>query len=192
MTPLEEQAIQAALDGLWEKAIALNSKILSIYKNNVDALTRKAYAHLQLGQYEKAGELYKEILQLDPSNPIAKKNLRKCTSYKTKRGNAHLSHHRLHPDLFVSDAEKTRIVQLINVAPAHIINSISIGEEVFPFCKGFDVHIRTDSHVYLGTLPDDVGRKLIRVIKKNESCKCFIKDIDRSAITIFIKWDESE
>ena len=193
MPTLEEQAIQAALSGSWDRAIVLNHQIIAKHPLNIDALSRLAYALSQSGKFKKACTIYETILSKEPYHPIAQKNLLKCRQYDKENDGTirpNNSKTRISPNLFVADAQRTRIVQLVNLAKRTVVKNVSVGEAVFPYRKGFEMHIKTETNEYLGTLPDDVGRNLIRSLKEDLICECFVKDLSESDLTIFIKWHD--
>ena len=195
MASLEEQAIQAALSGAWHEAVLLNEQYLLEHPDHIDAKNRLAYAYSQSGRYDEACKIYEKILLTEPYNPIAQKNLSRCKYYsrnpvRDTTNNGSQSKIRISPSLFVADAQKTRIVHLVNPAPHTVLRTICVGEIVFAYRKGFELHIKNSDETYLGTLPDDVGRKLMVLLKRDDACECFVKDVQESDITIFIKWQE--
>lgn len=72
---LSKRSISAALKGEWEKAIELNQQILSKYKDNQDTKIRLGRAYIQTKNFSQAKKIFKEVLQKDPINNIAKRNL---------------------------------------------------------------------------------------------------------------------
>lgn len=62
MTALKNQAIQTALIGDWNKAIALNQAILEENSADIDALNRLAFAYGSLGNSKQAKNLYQQVL----------------------------------------------------------------------------------------------------------------------------------
>lgn len=197
MSALNDQAIQAALRGAWHTAISLNQKILDTNPNDTDALNRIAYAYAKSGQFEKACKSYKQVLKLDAYNPIASKNLSKYRQYPLqtdankslydsiaeKNGESAIS-----PAMFLSDAQNTKTINLVNIAARQTLERICIGEQVYPFRKRFELQIKNSEGVYIGALPDDIGRTLIHRIEKKRLCEFYIKDIQDKAVTVFIKY----
>lgn len=190
-TSLDEQAIAAALAGRWQEAAALNQQIVAEDTKNVDALNRLAYALAKCGSYKDACDTYQKVLELDSYNPLALKNLSKYKQF-------HTDHHQknntnnptiISPNLFLSDAEKTKTVNLLHIAPQDDLQDIAVGEEVYPLPKRFELHIKDKNSTYLGTLPDDIGHPLLKLLKQNSSsCRFFVKDIQTHSVTIFIKY----
>lgn len=71
---LQKQSVDAALKGDWERAIELNLMILEKFPDDLDTKARLGRAYLQIKDFAKAKKLFKEILDRDPINTVAKKN----------------------------------------------------------------------------------------------------------------------
>lgn len=71
---LEKKSIDAALNKDWETAVTLNTKILEKYPNNKNAKIRLGRAYLKTKKFTEAKKIFKEILEIDPINSIARKN----------------------------------------------------------------------------------------------------------------------
>ncbi|MBI4136539.1 hypothetical protein HY469_00595 [Candidatus Roizmanbacteria bacterium] len=194
MPGLDQQAISAALRGAWQEAKQLNNQILQETPEDTEALNRLAYALAKTGDIETSCTIYKKVLTLDSSNPIALKNLTKYkqiahlkkTSHYTEspdtNGNTVLS-----PSFFLTDTEKTKSVRLVNVAKQDILDHLCPGEEVFAQLRRYDIHIKDKSGAFIGKLPDDVGRTVLKLQAKS-LCTYIVKDIQDHIITIFIKY----
>lgn len=186
---MEQKAIQAALNGDWKIAIKLNLQILKSNKDDIEALGRLAYAQAKSGDLKTACSTYQKLLAIDPYHSIAKKNLAKfqmTNKFLTRPAdNAHVS-----PSLFLSESSNTKTADLINLAQKAVLQSLSIGEEVFAHKRRFDLQIKDKNSTYLGTFPDDIGRNMINLLKKKFDLRFFLKDIQENRITVFVKWDE--
>jgi len=77
-----EQAIQLAMAGRWEEAVAVNRAILELFPTDVDTYNRLGKALTELGHYREAREAYQKGLEIDPSNMIAKKNLARLATLR--------------------------------------------------------------------------------------------------------------
>lgn len=185
-------AIQAALEGDFKQAVLLNKKILKTKRGDLGALSRLAYAQAKLGQYEQAVKTYRRLLRLDPYNPIARKNLAKFRDLKNQSTKSVLKEsagESVSPSLFLARGEKTKSVELINVASKDVLQKLSIGEEVITSKRRFDLQVKSKKKVYLGTFPDDVGRFLINLMQKGGvCCRFFLQDIKENSLTVFVKW----
>lgn len=192
MSTLDDQAIKAALAGRWQEAVALNQQIVSHEKKNIDALNRLAYAFAQTGNYKEACGLYEKVLKLDLYNPLATKNLAKFKKYHQNSSNHTSNPHEIgtiSPSLFLSDAEKTKTINLINIASSDVLGELAVGEEVFPVAKRFELHLKNMNNKYIGTLPDDIGHPLLKLFRETTSnARFFVKDVQSNHVMIFIKY----
>jgi len=194
MATFDDQAIQAALSGNWSEAIRLNKVILQSSENNLDALNRLAYALSKCGKYNEACKIYQIVLKHDSYNPLALKNLEKCKQLKNDRlpkstAPQYKPNTPISPSLFLSNAQKTKSVQLINSAPRRALQAVSSGEEIFPLARRFEVRIMDKNETFLGTLPDDIGHPLLKTVKKGVfPCRFYVKDVRNSVLTVFIKY----
>ena len=74
---LVEDARQAALEGRWEEAIALNQQLIERSPRDAEAHNRLGRAFLALRRYGDATEAYSSALRADPANLIARRNLQR-------------------------------------------------------------------------------------------------------------------
>jgi len=73
---LRQQAISLASRGQWQEAMRINQKITSDMSADADDYNRLGKAYLELRELVRAKESYEAALKVDPSNAIAKKNLK--------------------------------------------------------------------------------------------------------------------
>ncbi len=72
---LIKKAVKAAIALDWPSARDLNLQVLEQDTENLDAKVRLGKAYLELRDYAKAKKCFKEVLAVDPINPVAKKNM---------------------------------------------------------------------------------------------------------------------
>jgi len=189
---LAQQAIQAAICANWQQAAKINQKILSFTKDDVEALNRLAMAQNCLGNIAEAQKLYKKVLSIDPYNIIAQKNLDKIskfTSTKPNGGNTVPSNGNDHnlSKLFLFEPGKTKVINLLNLAPPQILASLHCGEQIIINPKNHAVTITTQEGTYLGALPDDLAHRLIAFIAGGNQYEACVKCSSPKTLTIFIR-----
>ncbi len=81
---LTKKAIEASLKGKWQEAVSLNLSILDKNPKDIDAKVRLGRAYIQLKDFSKAKKMFKEVLQADPINQVALKNLKLATEGKVE------------------------------------------------------------------------------------------------------------
>jgi tetratricopeptide (TPR) repeat protein len=181
---LSNLAIQKAINHDWQEAIKLNQKILNTDPENIDALNRLAQAYYQFCDCKKAEKTYKKVLKHDKFNPIAKRNLEKIQNLKNK--NQPSIHKPVKPFNFIEEPGKTKIVSLVSIGDKEVISSLQP-------CSCLNLNIRTKSislycdKSYVGRLPDDIAKRLIWLYKRNNRYTAYIKSIDKTKISVFIK-----
>jgi tetratricopeptide (TPR) repeat protein len=190
MHDLSRSAIDSALSQDWETAIAINEEILKLNHEDIDALSRLAYAYSQIGKLDQSRKLYRSILSIDKYNLIAQKNLEKLNSLGKKASKttpAKSSSNLFDPNLFLEEPGKTKTVVLKNVAPASVISRLRNGDMVFLNTKKHSIEIRNSDKIYLGALPDDISYRLIRLVKAGYTyCAC-VKSTQKNSISVFMR-----
>ncbi|MBP9719010.1 MAG: hypothetical protein KBD46_00940 [Candidatus Levybacteria bacterium] len=192
MTASKDQAIQLALQGDWEKAIELNQQILEESPQDFETLNRIAFAYSALRKNKEATKTYEMVLSLDNQNPIALKNLKRLQAAKKNTdGNHHIPTFAAIADtMFIEEQGKTKVVELINVAQQHVIAHLMTGEMVNLRIKRSKIFVLDTSETFIGMLPDDIGKRLIKFIEGGNTYQACIKAINKKGITIFIKEDK--
>ncbi len=185
---LKDQAIQAMLLGDWQHATHLNKSLLRQDPQNIDALNRLAYAFVALGRIQEAKATYRKVLKLDTLNTIAIRNIKKLSdlSYRKiiKNGQGSLNYVN---NSFIEESGKTKIISLVNLAPIKIIALLTSGQNVTISIKRSRIFVQNLNKEYLGMLPDDIGKRLIKLIKGGNQYDAYIKSVNEHNVMIFIK-----
>lgn len=183
MLTSKNQAIDTALKGDWEKAIELNENLLSENPEDVEALNRSGLAYTILGQSEKARKAYQKVLEIDPLNSIALKNIKKFSKDSKMPADANFRVN----NTFLEETGKTKVIDLVNIAQPEIIANLRIGQAVELTVKRLKIFITNSEKHYLGVLPDDIGKRLIKFISGGNKYEAFVRSSNHSTVTIFIR-----
>ncbi len=184
---LEQKAIDYAVEANWEGAAEQNKLIIGQDESNMNAYLRLGYAQLQLNNLTEAKKAFKKVLELQPKNNIAEEHLEKIAILANKKKKRHSSSTKFDPDLFIDIPGKTRTVHLVNLGQKEDLAGTSIGEEVFLKEKRRKLEVRTAADEYLGCLPDDISKRLAYFINEGSEYKTYIKEIDLTAVVVFIR-----
>lgn len=186
MILLKSQAIHTALRGDWQTAISLNKKLLKENPNDIETLNRLAFAFIVLGKAKEAKQMYQKVLSLDSQNPIALKSLRRLTN-SPKNG---FQTHQLATDmdtLFLEETGKTKVIELVNVAEPRIVANLMTGELLTLQVKRLKIFVLDEKKRYIGMLPDDIGKRLNRLLKGGNCYQVYIKAIEARKVTVFFR-----
>lgn len=187
MTLLKDKAIQAMLLGDWKNATSLNKSLLQDNPNDIDALNRLAYAFTILGKIKDAKSAYRKVLRIDALNQIAIRNIKKLTDLGTKPLAKSLSSLKGVNNTFLEETGKTKIISLVNTAQPKIIALLTTGQPVVITIKRSKIFVQDQNKQYLGVLPDDIGKRLIKLIKGGNTYTACIKSATAHNVCVFVK-----
>lgn len=181
----QSDAIKATLKGDWEKAIELNLELTKINPKDVESLNRLGFAYGALGKIKEAKKTYKEVLDIDDTNPIALKNLKRLGENisRTNQPSTFL----IDNSMFLEEVGKTKVVTLVNTAPPKTLHNLQIGQPVNLVIKRLKIFVLNYEESFLGMLPDNVSRRLIKFIKGGNKYISYVKSIEERNIAVFIK-----
>ncbi|HUS60298.1 MAG TPA: hypothetical protein VMX76_02870 [Nevskiaceae bacterium] len=182
---LEEKAIEAAIQGAWQKAIDLNNKILKKNVKNIPALNRLARACWETGNLASTKKIYQKVLKFDQCNPIATKNLKRLAN----RGKSSTAKSKKLPssEVFLEEPRKTKLVQVIRLTSPQRLAEIDSGDEVFLVPKKRFITVANQNDVHLGSLPEDLSQRLIPLIRGGNHYKAFVKKVEYNKLEILIR-----
>lgn len=183
---LTTQAINAALTNNWQEAIKANLAILSENPKDIEALNRLARAYKEAGQLRQAQKTYRKVLTLDRFNPIAQKNLKLLETLPKSFKKRDTNFNSCQPQ-FLEEPGKTKVVNLVNLAPASIILRVSSGTPVNLLIKRHTLNVVDGEGTYLAVLPDDISAKLIKFIKGGNRYEAFVKTVAKNSLSVFIR-----
>jgi tetratricopeptide (TPR) repeat protein len=188
MASLKDLAIQAALNNNWQEACTLNLQILEEKEHDIDSLNRLAFAYLKLNQFSDAKKTYNQVLNIDATNPIASKNIKKIdTLSKQKPNNSSKSLAHASEDSYIEETGKTKTIELTNLADKKTLLLVQPGDQVSILPKRSKIFIQTEDKKYIGMLPDSVGMRLTSLIKGGNEYTAFVKAIGDKTVTVFIR-----
>ena len=187
MTQLKDKAIQAMLLGDWKNATSLNKTLLSENPKDIDALNRLAYAFTILGKIQDARSTYRKVLKLDVLNQIAIRNIKKLIDFGPRQIAKSVSSIKGVNNIFLEETGKTKIISLVNTTQPKIIALLKTGQPVITAIKRSKIFIQDQNKQYLGVLPDDIGRRLIKLIKGGNAYEACIKSATEHNVSVFIK-----
>ena len=159
-----DQAVQAALEADWTRAVDLNTRIIEANADDLEARNRLGRALLETGKLEEAKASYAEVLKAEPNNPIAIRNLARLATLIEHKTKINMTKSKTQPRLFIEDMGKTGILRLINPAPAHIVAKYSPGAEAELRERDGLIAVHARDGELLGFLEPKVGRRLLDLI----------------------------
>lgn len=182
---LKNQAIQTALQGNWHDAIAMNKSLIADDPQDIDALNRLALAYTITGKVKEAKSTYQKVVRIDPLNPIALRNLKKIKEKKFNSSGSAFKNACIN-NKFLEEPGKTKVVELVNIAQPKVVEALRTGQSLELSIKRLKI-FALDQQQYIGVLPDDIARRLIKFIKGGCKYEAYIKSSTQHKVTVFIK-----
>ena len=180
---LKNQAIQTALEGNWTEAINLNKDLIKENPEDIDALNRLALAYTIVGKLKEAKSAYQKVVDIDPLNSIALRNLKKLKEKNVKEADP--TEYRINNN-FLEEPGKTKVIELINTAQPKIIEGLRTGKSLTLVVKRLKIFVE-DGNQYIGVLPDDIAKRLIKFMNGGCTYDAFVKAASAHKVSIFIK-----
>ncbi len=185
---VEQQAIDAAMNLQWTKAVELNKAIVKRDKTNGSAYLRLGFAYMQMKNISDAKKYYSKALKILPKNTIAVHNLEKIAVLEHGASSQRpVEFQAFDPDLFIEIQGKTKIVLLSRLGQKNILANLNIGEQVYLKIKRRKVEVRTKNDEYIGALPDDLSKRMIFFLRAKSEYTAYIKESTITKTILFIR-----
>jgi len=183
-----KEAIDLAMQAQWHEAGEINRAILQKYPSDIDAHNRLGKSLMEMGEYSEAREIYNHVLELDPANIIAKKNVERLSHIKEER-KVSLTNTRREVllDIFVGEPTKVGTIALYQVAPADIVAKMAAGDIVNLSVEMDKLVIRNINGDYLGIIEPSYNKHLIRLIKGGNRYIAALSLVSKNEVKITIK-----
>ncbi len=181
---LDRQAVKATLEQRWDDVITLNTEILKLNPTDVHAKIRMGKAYLHLSQFPKAKKIFKEILELDPLNQIAKKNYENAKIGKIVKENHSKT------QIIIKEPGTTSEHQFTITEPKITANSFNKGDELElkVLKKSVQVYATVkDKKIRMGTLEAHTCEKLCAASENGAKLSALFINGEGKEIKILLK-----
>lgn len=180
-----KEAIELALRGEWEQAAALNRAILQSFPTDVEAWNRLGRALMELGRYDEAIQAYQKVLELSPSNTIARKNLERLKHLQGARPQVPPS-----PPpstVFLEETGKATTTTLRSLAPKEILLQLDPGDPLDLVVQGNLVAVQTGQGILLGYLEPRIAHRIRTLGEKGDRFTAVVASVSDQRLTILVR-----
>lgn len=174
------QAIAAAKDQNWSAAVDYNNAIIDQNSNDVGAWNRLGLAYSQLGNTKAAKTAFEKALEIDKSNPIARKNLDKLKNNQTPAVPTFTKQD------FIEEPGKTKTVELHRLAGKNVLDNLAVGQECELRPKNRYISVESNG-TYIGALPEDISFRLAKLIETGNLYYCCVRSFSANHCNVYIK-----
>ena len=186
---LAEMARNLALNGQWREAIEANMTLLEKSPRDVDAYNRLGKAYFELRRYRSAFDAYQEAFQIDPANIISRRNLERLEPLRDieEEDSGAGSRPPARFNIFIEEAGKTFVDELIDPAPSAVLMTLSSGEQLDIEIVNGDVKLNDDTGQYIGLLEPRVARRLIQLIEMGNEYSVYVTANAGDSVRVIIR-----
>ena len=194
---LSQKAVELAVQGRWEEAVAVNRDIIEKV-TDVEAYNRLGRALIGLEDFDAAKEAYAKALEVSPNNSIAKKNLARLDSLPQSietvevkepgvKRKARTKTQGINPALFIAEMGKVGRVKLRNMASSDVQAKLVVGDRMHLRIKGQCLIVETEQGEHVGEVEPKHALRLIKLIKTGNRYEVAILNIGNGEGRVIIK-----
>jgi tetratricopeptide (TPR) repeat protein len=158
-----KEAIDLAMLGKWQEAVVINQEIIENFPRDVDAYNRLGRAYMELGQYVKSTEAYRQTVELDPYNAIANRNLRRIADMDQSE-TEEIDTDEVAPHQFIEEIGKSGTVILYDLGPKEKRARMVAGDKVFLKVDGNSLLVENRRGEYMGRVEPKTAQRLARLV----------------------------
>jgi len=181
------EAIELAMQGRWEEAVAANNSVIGIFPNDINAYNRLGKALTELGRYDDAMEAYSQALEIEHNNSIARKNLRRLSRLKQVQPAPGGGNHTASPEIFIEESGKAAVTRLDKLASVDVLAKIAAGDQVYLRPKGQGLVVENKMGEYVGQLQPKIGVRLAKLIEGGNGYTAAIARSADTEVKVIIK-----
>ncbi len=181
------QAIALAMEGRWREAVAANMGIINNFPNDVDAHNRLGRAYMELGDYSRAREAYRQAIELDPYNAIAKKNLHRLSQLEESPAGSEAESRTAEPHHFIEEVGKAVVVNLYHPVPPATLTRMVAGDIAYLKIDGANLTVENGRGEYLGEVGPRHAQRLIKLMGGGNKYTAAIVSLTEDTISAIIR-----
>ena len=179
-------AIDMAMQGRWNEAIAVNNEIIENYPDDVDAYNRLGRGYMETGQYSKARQAYGKAVELDPYNAIANRNLRRLNDLQDS-DEAEVEEEGVEPHQFIEEIGKAGVVTLFDLAPKETRARMVAGDKVYLKVDSSYLNVENSRSVYMGKVDTKYSQRLTRLMLGGNKYTASVVKSTADMMTVIIR-----
>ena len=181
-----DEAIRLAMQGRWEEAVAINKSIIELAPNDVKAHNRLGKALTEMGHYAQAKEAYERVVELEPNNNIARRNLQRL-SYLKEGDLVPKEVRNIDSRFFIEETNKAKMTSLYKVAPRETLVKMSAGDYAHLQIQDHKLVVVSNSGEYLGEIEPRIGQRLIYLIEGGNKYQVMIIGLRDDTVRVIIR-----
>jgi len=179
-----EEAVQLAMQSRWEDAIRINREILALFPDEAEAHNRLGKALTETGKIKEARESYQRALEIEPTNSIARKNLDRLSSMRSKAEPDKAQ--QVDASLFIEEMGKTGAT-VLKPQNAKLLATLSAGDEVTLVTVGSRLTVETANGEYIADVEPKLALRLSKLMANGNKYAAAVAAVSDDSVRVIIK-----
>ena len=181
-----KQAIDLAMQGRWQDAVAVNRVLIANYPDDVSAYNRLGRALMETGEFSQAAEAYQKAMELDPYNTIGRKNLKRLSRLE-KAGGGLQDNSSVEPQHFIEETGKAGVVSLRNLGTPEIVAKMVAGDKVYLKVVDACLTVESGHGEYIGEVDAKNAQRLIKLMVGGNEYSAAVVSSTEDAASVIIR-----
>jgi hypothetical protein len=188
---LVERALELASEGRWEEAEQVNQNILTRFPRDFEAMNRLGKALAEQHRYGEAREVYQGVLEIEPTNTIAKKNVARMellsSQATTTNGASREPRAQARQTMFIEEPGQSALLLVTSSAPQTTLSKLIPGDHLELRVQGESVAVYTWEDEFIGFLPARVGQRLAMLMNSNNQYQAAVAAVLDGALRVVVR-----
>lgn len=177
LDPQVQEAINAALENNWEKALQLNRELEKKYPDDAETMNRLARSLSEIGKINEAKKVYRKVLKVDPYNQISEKNLKRISSIKKSDLKTSQLSSSFKGDIFLEESGKTVSAIIEDTAMPSVLAGLRTGDKIGLAAQRSNVKVVTSTGQRIGKIEDSLAQSISKNVRVGSKFEAFVKSV---------------
>lgn len=188
---LVERALELAGEGRWEDAEQVNRDILARFPRDFEAMNRLGKALAEQHRYGEARATYQQVLEVEPTNTIARKNVARMELLSAQPAEANGATQEARPQarqtMFIEEPGQSAMLIVESSVAQTTLSKLIPGDHLELRTQGESVGVYTWENEFIGFLPARVGHRLSVLMANGNQYQAAVAAVLDGALRIVVR-----
>jgi hypothetical protein len=188
---LVERALELAGEGRWEDAEQVNRDILARFPRDFEAMNRLGKALAEQHRYSEARDVYQHVLEVEPTNPIARKNVARMELLSAHPaetdGAAKEARPQARQAMFIEEPGQSSMLIVESSVAQTLLSKLIPGDHLELRAQGESVGVYTWENEFIGFLPPRVGHRLSAMMANGNQYQAAVAAVLDGALRLVVR-----
>ncbi len=188
---LVERALELAGEGRWEESEQVNRDILARFPRDFEAMNRLGKAFAEQHRYSDARDIYQKVLEIEPTNTIARKNVARMELLSTHPADTNGAAREARPQarqaMFIEEPGQSAMLIVESAVAQTTLSKLISGDHLELRAQGESVAVYNWENEFIGFLPPRVGHRLSAMMANGNQYQAAVAAVLDGALRIVVR-----